>query len=188
MDITKTESRPQGWSRRSNASYYKQSFAEEIKVLIDGMLESRKDIILRYSSYCLPDVRNGISKNTLYLRVNQSVKFLLDKLDPDGKYMAWYRAVKIKITPAGIEIRFGEESRNSKLIPMVYEEIVTQREDAEWRKDMENWLESTDVRPFVRKHLALSNEEVEKLQSELGELKGIAASVKNESISIIRDE
>lgn len=62
--------------------YYKEGFAREMAHVLDMMNsdESKRDFIYLYADY--PNHR----PSSLYLRVNQSLRYLLANLDPTGKY------------------------------------------------------------------------------------------------------
>ena len=99
--------RPKGWSRRSNAPYFKEMYARQIKADVDTMIDTGKRIIFRYAIWC-DEENGGVSKQTLYVRVNQSIRFLVEKMDtPDHRYYNWYQKVNIHQRQGlGIEIEY----------------------------------------------------------------------------------
>jgi hypothetical protein len=163
VDIV-VHNKPQGWSRKSNAPYYKEIYALRTKKHIDIMMETKKDLTYFYATWC-GEKDEKMSKQTLYVMINQSLRYLIDKLDtPDRKYGRWYETVRLKIMHnVGIRISyivgFGEGG----------EDVVLTIPDAEkpvWRQ-MENWLESDSNEPFCQEGLVLSPQEIRDIKEGL---------------------
>lgn len=186
-----TSQKPKGWSRKSNAPYYKKYYAEVIKKEIDKMLVDRVDIIYDYKTFC-GDNEELLTKNTLYARINQSLHFLFDCLDPDGIYKTWYEVVRITQEKGrGISIRFMEEFRltdtpeTGKPIASP-KQIMASKDLPFWKRRMDSWLESSDTIPCVIEPLCLTDDEVTLLREELGSLNTVMAHVENTFIKIMR--
>jgi hypothetical protein len=181
-----TSKKPKGWSRRSNAPYYKQYYAEAIKKEIDKMLVDRVDIIYDYKTFC-GENEELMAKNTLYARINQSIHFLLDCLDPQGVYKAWYEVVRITQEKGrGISIRFAEDFRREQKEIQSPKPIMATQDVPLWKRRMDTWLESDDVTPFVMEPLCLSDVEVAQIREELNGLDSVMAHVENTFIKIMR--
>lgn len=178
--------RPPTWGHSSCAPYYKEFYARNIKEAIDKQLENRQDIVYRYSVFCGRD-EELCSRTTLYNRVNQSIRFLLEHLDTnDKKYLNWKKIVRIeRIAGLGVRISMIREFRNpqSNFTP---DFVLPKEEQPLWQRKMEDWLESGETKPFVMEKLALTEERVKELYVELNRLKGIAAQVTSTSIKIVR--
>lgn len=69
-------------NKGSSMSYFRESFGLEMKAVLDSMFADpeKRNWIFRYSHY--PELRNS----SLYIRINQSLAYLLQHLDLDGKY------------------------------------------------------------------------------------------------------
>jgi hypothetical protein len=182
-----TSDRPSGWSRRSNAPYYKKIYALEIKEAIDAMLLSGEEIIYYYSQWCAGD--NPVSAQTLYNRANQSIRFLVEPkngMDKDGIYARWYESVAVERVPRlGVRIRFiaglsGTDGKKPELVSPREQKPIWHRKMTDWIEDMDNYD------PFVKENLALSPEEVVEIKVLLSTVKGIQYSVDERHISIIR--
>jgi len=89
----------QQWSTLTNAPYYKEKFALELKIVLDEMLtilESGHSFVCKVYQY---KHFSNYTPSTIYARIIQSKMFLLDKLDPIGKYKLFLENVEIKREP-----------------------------------------------------------------------------------------
>lgn len=181
--------RPAGWGRKSIAPYYKENYARGIQIDIDRMIESRGQLVYRYDIWCkdIPGSKVPImSTNTLYNRINQSIKFLIDYLDtPDKKYRDWYNTVRIeRRVGLGIVIFFIvgldiEGAFHAELAEAVEAMPV-------WERQMEEWLEGNDNRPFMKDGLALTADEMTKHKQRFSRLTNVMASITSSTIKIIK--
>ena len=179
-----TRNRPAGWSRKSCAPYYKEIYGKQIKREVDKMITSDNPIIWRFSVWCNGDT--SMTENTLYTRINQSIRYLLEMMDDDGKYKKWYQSVRIsRERKLGVTIRFipgfsgsGEDFTS--------EEIEPRETMPKWKLDMELWLEGDNSTPFCKENLALSPEEIVELKVQFSQLSNVQFSITEKSIKIIR--
>jgi hypothetical protein len=173
--------RPKNWSRLANAPYYKHRFALDMKVIYDQMMADMTDREFKFKEF--PD----ISRQTLYLRVNQSRRYLVDKLDPTGIYTAFNECVTVTREETGIRINIHRDVQlgAEKKVGFMPDKVVAR--ELQWRGKMDEWMEGSqpDDR-FEQKELSLSDEQVQELRLELDQLEGIAASVTNSSVKILR--
>lgn len=178
--------RPPNWSHGSCAPYYKEFYAQNIKEAIDAQLINRQDIVYRYDTFCGKD-EEIISKATLYNRVNQSIRYLLDHLDTDDKtYLSWRKIVRIERKQGlGILIYMIPEFR-SPAYNHTPDFVIPKEDMPLWKRRMEDWLESGEKSPFIMERLSLTNDEVKSIYGDLNRLKGIAAQVQSGSIKIVR--
>ena len=174
--------RPAGWGRKSNASYFKKSYADLLLPYIDQQIESKKDLILRYNIWC---TKLRISEKTLYTLCNQAILFIIERLDPTGKYATWYETVDIdsKTSQMGIlfSIARAEAAKNLKAEVIEPADTLPQ-----WRNQLADWLESGSEEPFVKECLTLSPEEIAKLREEFMGNDGLMVSIKSNSIRIVK--
>jgi hypothetical protein len=182
-----TSTKPAGWSHRSNAPYYKKVYALEIKEAIDAMIQTGENIIYYYSQWCTPET--GVSSQTLYNRVNQSIRFLVEPqngLDKAGIYERWYDSVKVeRVRGLGVRISFlAGLSGTDGLKPV----LVAPREGKPvWYRKMTDWIEDSDNwEPFTQDNLALSPEEIVDIKTMLSTVRGVQYAVDERHISIIR--
>jgi len=186
-----TTKKPLGSSRHSTYPYYKEVYAKAIQKEIDKMIESRLPIVFRYSTHCTEEV--GMNPRTLYLKITQSKRCLIDEYDSTGKYAQWEQQIETRQRPGlGVVISFKPDFRDATK-PIFNADLA--EEDGisaevnflpKWRRDMEEWLEGEDEESFVRLQLALSETEVKELKIELAQLDGIVADVKSNFVKIVR--
>lgn len=177
--------RPIGWSNKSNSPYYAKKCGEQIKVVADRMLETGEPQIYRYDIWCKEGDPFAISKNTLYTRINQSIRYLVERMDPDGIYREWYDSVVVRRDPlkGGVIIENKQSLINREILP---ESILPSTHTAQWRKELDSWLESDDTDPFIKEHLALTPDEIKKLKQELTGLTNIMFDVTSFSVKVIK--
>jgi hypothetical protein len=182
------KARPASASRRSNYPYYKEYYALQLKPAIDTQIQSKSTIIFRYSVYC--EGPEKISPTSLYNKINQCIRFLCDFLDNDGKYEQWRKETDIFRSPerGGVIIEYIPEIRGVKTPEMKADSIDTIEEKPypKWKRKIDDYLEGDDITPLVLTKLALSKEETETLEKELGELKGIEYSIEESIVKIVK--
>lgn len=181
--------RPLGASKSSCYTYYKEVYALKLKDSVDEMMKSGESLLYRYSIYC--DCDNGVSRETLYKMINQSIRYLVENMDTQElKYYTWRNSVDIRRS----EDRDGiiiEYSKGYKMVTGLKDfkgELVVVGNDStpRWRIDMEDWLEGDSTHPFIRERLTLTAKEVSELKMELKEDIRIIFSVDCTSIKLIK--
>lgn len=172
--------RPPGWSKKSNAPYYNEFYAKLMQKEIDKMVEGGVSVMYEYTRFCKAG-RGGVSQGSLYARINQSIKYLVDNLDtPDKKYQQWQDVTKVRRTEHGILLEF------KPAMEMDGQPLTAQPDKPKWLRGMDEWLESGDVTPYMQEHIALTPQEVASVKEQLAGLKGIMCMVTTTSIKIIR--
>ena len=115
MNNLQTDERPLTWSKRANVPYYKARYALEIKHIFDEMILAAEDgdkepRIIKYVDY--PEV----SHTTLYLKINQSLLYLLEKMDEAGIYSNFRQLVQIsRVRSVGIKFSLVHALDNKPL-------------------------------------------------------------------------
>jgi len=173
--------RPQGWSKHSKSSYFKKQYAEEIREHIDQQIATGQDLVFRYDTWCKT---LGISERTLYARFNQAIMFLVQRMDPTGKYSEWYDSVDIdcKTSKVGIIMSTAKFEATKSIKP----ELITPRQSLpQWRKELMDWLESDSEEPYCKENIALSNEEILSLREFLTQ-DGLMVDIKCNKIAIVK--
>jgi hypothetical protein len=176
--------RPQGWSRKSNATYYKEKYAKQLKEVADEMINGSGTKCFRYKVWC--NEETGMTENTLYTRINQSIRYLIDFMDDkEHIYANWYENVNItRERNVGVVIKFIVGMSDSTSFKP--EEVQPKENTPLWRSQMDNWLEGDSQKPFCVEGLMLSPQDVIDLTTDLAKLSNVQASVKSESVKIIR--
>lgn len=180
------QEKPSGWARRSCAPYYKKFYGEQMKAEANKMLENRQDLVYPYRIWCT--AATGMSHATLYNRINQSIRYLIDHLDENQKFSDWHAMVRIeRIKDQGVRISFIPEFRNSSISE--FKGILAESRDAtpKWKMDMMYWLEEQpEVAVFNAEKLCLSDSEVSEVKTFLSGLDSIGKSIKHDSIKLVR--
>jgi len=162
------DSRPKTYSKFTNTPYYQQRYALELQMILD----TRKpdcDIFLRCHSL------GGYTVRSLYTRVYQSFRYLLDNLDPEGKYLAMWHQVEITKHDVknpmenGIIIHWKANPAVSKKrtsAPLVAEEIKTEQSTVDWKEKLEHFIDNAEENDeIVIENVHLSSEEFEGIQA-----------------------
>jgi hypothetical protein len=182
-----TSTKPKGWSHKSNAPYYNKVYGRELQTLVDQMMVTGQSIVYGYKEFCQGE--SQCSPQTLYNRVNQSLRYLIECMDTeDHKYGQWYETVKIeRARGQGVIIFYavglGPQSEGTPKARMV-EPKSTQ---AVWERQMDDWLEDSDnFEPYVKEGLSLSQDEIVDLKIRLNALQNIQCSITTDRVALIR--
>ena len=171
--------RPLGWSRRSNAPYYNKQYGEHMKSIADLMLTTGEPQIFLYKDF------PNISKGTLYNRINQAIRFLIDKLDtPQRTYRDWNDNLAVR-RERGLGIRFDFKDRevDAPFVPRVAEKIVQM---TYWQQQITRFLENSSATKLHLDKLALTPEQVEEVRQSLAGLKNIQYVIRAYEIKIVK--
>ena len=177
--------KPVGWGRKSQATYFKEPYALELKKILDDMMSTNKEFCFSYKWF---EETFGLGKDTLYARVYQSMRFLVERLDPDGIYKKFLgeRVTVRRERGKGVVLRFQQayQQGGPAFEPI---EVIPTSEEPKWRQRMNTWLESEDDVPFVQNNIILSPEEITSIEIQLAALDGsIKSSITAHSIKIIK--
>lgn len=187
-----TSDKPDGWSHKSSAPYFKEYYGQEMKALIDDSMVNYRSIVYDYETFCNPRAAHRVSERTVYNRVNQSIRYVLERLDTiDHKYAKWHEMIEVKpMVGVGVVIRYKSEAVAIALGDMSSlpkpRLVDPSHDNPKWKKDLDHWLESGDVEPFIKNNLALSPQEQEQLKTELFGLTNIEYSVSVDSVKLIK--
>lgn len=197
LNPPKIASKPSHWASRANAPYYKEIYALQLKQVLDGMEVDREDVIFRYEDY------PKFSHSTIYLRINQSILYLLEKLDCVeskviqgesllGKPLYHYARLKemIAITrerDLGIRFSFDETVRTADINGFKPSKVMSKLESPKWKHQLENFLDNGEGgSKLVIKNLALTSEEVNDLKVQFAPLDNILAVITSSEIKIVK--
>lgn len=183
-----TSTKPPGWGKKSNPPYYREIYAKIMRRDLESMMQSRHDLVYYYERFCGAH-QELMTHQTLYARINQSINYLKDCLDPNHKYSNWLEMCEItRERNLGVCIRLVDEFRvDSDIANATKPDLAIPAADVpRWKREMEDWLENGSSEPFVLEGLILTPDEVVELKKELNELQGIQASINCNKIMIIR--
>lgn len=177
--------KPAGWSRHSRATYYGEVYARQIKAIFDGIADDRQDRIFFYAS--LPQ----FSAQTIYTRINQSIRYLVDVLDEDGTYRKLRGIIDIHRDRVRKGLRFElrkefrENLESSSFKPV---EMIPTIEMPKWKQKIETWLEKSEPgqKPFTLERLALTPDEIKELKEQFMGLTNVISYVAATEIKLVK--
>jgi len=175
--------KPLNWSRRSNTAYYKEPYALALKETIDEMLRTREDQIYFYKDF------PNVSKTTLYLKVNMSLRYLLDFLDtPEKLYARWNEMVVIRQERGiGVAIRFIPSLKDGIVADFKPKAVLPKVEVPKWKQRIDEYLEDArDTKPLHLDKLALTPTEIQDIRDSLSQLRGLMFVVRAFEIKIVK--
>ena len=176
--------RPLGWSRRSSSPYYKEEYALQFKKVLDAIASTGKPFCYRYEWF---RENFQIGKDTLYLRIYQGKRFLLERMDPDHYYEKLLDKIDItRERGVGVLVKLKIEATPGGPV-FEPEEVMPESEGPKWRKRMQEWLEDSDsTTSFKQEGLILSPAEIEALRTQLGALSNVMPSVTSHSVKLLK--
>lgn len=173
--------RPPNVSKVATYSYYRESFALEIKFVLDEMMAdpSKSDWEYKYSDF--PELK----KSSLKMRVWQSLKFLLDHLDPDLKYNKFREKFTITPTKTGVSLAYiRDRLAGRRFVPT---KITPEVKAVQWKIQIEEFLRDGSSEMLRLENLNLTKEEAEELNTSLNLVDGIMAVIGTKEIIIRKD-
>ena len=177
--------KPVGVSRRSQYPYYKENYAKWVKADVDRMIETKQELVYDYSVFCTEE--SNISPITLYARISQGVRYLIDHLDDsNATYFHWYNDVEISKNKklGGVAITWKPEFvSGGNLHPRLAESV---KEIPRWRRELDEWLESDQAKPFKKENLMLDSDVIKELNTEFDGVLGLFISVNSNSITVVK--
>ena len=177
--------KPVGVSRRSCYPYYKEQYAKWVKSDIDRMIETKQELVYDYSLFCTEET--NISPITLYVRISQGVRYLVDNMDDENAtYYKWYDAVEISKNPklGGVSITWKPEFLEGSLLrPRLAEPVV---DIPRWKRELDEWMEGDQDKPFKRENLMLNSDVIAELHDEYDGVIGLFLSITNNSITAVK--
>lgn len=175
---TNEEHRQPGHSYLSVSPYYKEEHAIDVKVVLDEMIKTGEDYIFYYRDF------PTMSPRTVYSKINQGLKYLLNCLDtPDHKYANFCRQVSVTRPPPYNGIRFSfrkeNESRGNT--------VKALRADGSWRIRLDNFIETSKKGDkHTESGLILSEAEQIDLAGELDGLENFMYSYVGDTLKMVR--
>lgn len=167
--------------RGNSLPYYKEHYARELIPYLDMMIEQNKAVEFKYVNY------KHLGKQTLRLKVYQALLFVVDNLDPEGKYLELKNKTMVRVMTNGVRISFIDNLK----IPLAGALVENDDEGASntpfWRNKIDEFLTNAPVGQRLSiSSLRLSDQEVSDLQASFAGLNGIIANVTNRRIDLFK--
>jgi hypothetical protein len=178
---------PVGWSKKSVCTYYKHKYGLEARGVLDEMMRTKEPVIYEYDYFANV---HGINPDSLYQRVNTSIRYVVDRMDTDDhKYGRFNEMIKVsrdrKRKGVVIEIlpQFLE-NYTSDFKPRAFESKV---EAPKWRQLVEDYLQNGETGvPFYKDRLCLTTDEITQLKTQFSQLKNVISVVTSSSIKLCK--
>lgn len=175
--------KPPGWSRKSQAPYFKECFGQEMKEVFDAMIKDRLDRVFSLEKF------PKLKMDTIYLRVNQSIRFLLTYLDDaDKTYARFCEMIHVtKDKGVGVRLSFLEGTREREVLDFTPVPVMPKADEPLWKEKLDTFLEEGAVGvPFHIEGLALNSEQIRDIKLSVAQLKGVMLHVTAHSIKAIK--
>lgn len=184
--LRKNPKKPKAWSKASTAPYYRAEYGLQMKCVLDEIIKTSKPFIWRYN-----DPRwSNLKPDTLYKKINQSLIYVKDCLDPDYKYAAIIEACLIhKKKGVGIIMEVRQDILYQQQVdnPEAFMPNILVNDNSDWRDRLTDFLERGQPSiPFEVTGLALSEEEQEQIKIELCEVQNIVVIVSDSRIKVVK--
>ena len=147
--------RTKGIARRST---YSPTNAYKVKPILDKLLDGQKDMLVTAED-------TGYTVNTLYVKLTDGFKFLVDNSTEYGPVYAELRTqVSFRKTDTGILIYFKDTTRNQiKARELQYEFA----DSKVWKAEFLAWLQDAkEMDTFQRENLIIKHEDIKWLEEQ----------------------
>ena len=163
---------------RSGGNYYNRNDAEKLKPFLDEMIVDGESREFRFSDY------PQWSPNTVWLKINQAVKYIVDNMDDEEKRYAYFRnKLKICKTENGVLFKIVDAPDGwivHKVGGEVSKEVETYKDKIFHFMETSEEEEELDI-----KDLTLTEEEVIKMKELLDPSPIFAAFISPTRIKIV---
>jgi len=156
--------RPEGWSRKAYAGYYKEQYGLWMKDVLDDMDSRQVSKLLPYANF------PSLKRASLYLMINQAMLYVLECMEtPELKYKKITDRIRIdRTSQQGIQLVL-KEAEIGKV-----EDLIPKAETPKWKEKLDKWLEDMDdPMPFIQTNLLLTPEQRDQVILELSGLTSI---------------
>lgn len=157
-------------------STYSPAAAQEFKPLFDTMIASLKDVLLT-------ETQTGYRANTLYIKVNDALKWLLEN-DPDkDKYALFRTRIAVKKLPEGVRIEY------KRTISHILQRAAETGHSLTWKDDFLKWVETAQpYEIFDRKNVLVTPEQKKFVENYMFQLQSESSEVEitSDSVKVMR--
>lgn len=171
------------FGRNIDKPYYKKKYALGVKEVLDWMMEHKKPRKWVYADF------PSTNKASLYQKIMQGKEFLLDNMDPDGRYKKFDLCVKVDRKQKDalyFHIQYHMlNMANSEDIEDLSKAGFVKSEELSWRDRLENFLENGKPgESFKKEGLALDESEITELETTLCTLTTIVYNITEKSVVV----
>ena len=106
------------------STYYKRKHAEEIIGILDDMIANRQPY-----EFCYADMAQWYKPETVWLKINQAVKYIIDHMDPDKRYLKLRQEIQIhRRSKTGVSLEFIQINSVPNNTPSLIARKITKEE------------------------------------------------------------
>jgi hypothetical protein len=144
-------------------------------MIIDDMMKEHKNGIHEDRFFAYAAYENILNKNSLYLKINQSMSYLKNELDPEGIYNEFSEIILIKRMADGIRISYQRDIVEGTEADLVATKILTAEEQKNvYTEKIDEFLEKgKEGEELLITKLHLTEEELEKIEASICQLENI---------------
>ena len=166
--------RSKGSARRST---YSPTNAHKIKPIIDKLLDGKSDILVTAEE-------TGYTVNTLYVKLTDGLKFLVDNSTEYGPIYAELRTqVAFRKTDTGVLIYFKDTLRNQIKAKELQYEFADSKV---WKAELLAWLQDAkEMDTFKRENIIVKHEDIKWLE-EQQKLVDFEFDTAKDTLSVVR--
>lgn len=152
--------------RRVNNTYYNEKNALIIKQVLDRLLEDPQNV----ARWNWTDF-TSVTQNVLKLKIYNGWNYLIDYLDPEGKYLDLRSSVQLTTDEQGLVTRRSPSIGSA----IVFKELPSTPtgDSTPWRKQVVDFLEDSLQKKLVLTNLNLSKSDEEWIHSQVDQTKEI---------------
>jgi len=157
-----TKQLPKEWGSKYVSPYYNETYARWLKPDLDILLaqpeDKRRSIIYKHIVW-------KCSKRTIQTRISQAWLYIMDNLDPDKKYCKLRTMMEVRVQMDGLLINWKNSiCKQQSFIdlsdsPLRGETFDVPEQKAKWRKDIDEWIESSKKGDKLEIDVSLTQEE-----------------------------
>ena len=173
--------RPKSWRSTSNAPYYNEYYALEVKKAVDGMLEDKMDRMFMYKNF------GSLKPSTVYLRIQQGLMYLCEKLDPMDKYKKFKEITECSVERGmGVRLQYKKDYIPESDGSFSAIAVTPRHRISEWKEELNKWLDTANVGEQLHiDRLCLTPEQIKDVKISL-DVDGLLSSVTSQEIKVIR--
>ena len=175
--------KPTTWSRRSNAPYYNEHYATQLKHVADEMLRTREDQVFFYKVF------EKISHNTLYIRINQSIRYLVENLDTGDVYHKWSEMISVtRERNVGVILALKEQYRSTPSVEFRPKPVLPVKDIPVWQRQIEDFLEDPRQTKLHIDKLCLTPEQMKEINASFVGVTGVLKVIRAHEIKLVKME
>lgn len=175
----KEKLRPITNSESSNTPYYREKFAKELLPVLDAVLVDNKARIFRYSNY------PSMQPSTLRARIEQAWYYVMDYLDPEGRYRVLRKNANLVRSQNGLILMMIDDNKTEPMIADIISEF--EMSPRSWKLAFEDFIENgKEGEKKVFGNLNLVEEDMTYINNSLFGIENIVHSYSEKQLTVLK--